>query len=350
MLASAVIRELRWGLPAVAREVHVWRAKARAIPDAPIRENAMSALLRKRAHTDGAALFWIIPNVRSLPLLRMLCAFEIMCDFLDSVSERGAGQGQANGKQLHMALVDALAPNRPTTDYFEHHPWREDGGYLDAMVKVCRECCCSLVGYERVRRLVLQEAWRAQVLAVNHDLDPEQRDADLQAWAAREFPAESEVAWYESSGAASAPLTIHALLALSVELRYSEAEIARVHAAYLPWISAATTMLDSYVDQLEDAVNDDHSYVAHYPSHEVAVRRIARLVNRSVADAGSLRDPERHILIVACMVAMYLSKDSTRSPTLRAGAERMVAAGGTLTGFLLPVLRLWRTLYTQRSN
>jgi tetraprenyl-beta-curcumene synthase len=345
-----VTRELRWGLPAVAREVHAWRAMARAIPDAPIRENAVSALQRKRAHTDGAALFWIIPNARSLPLLRMLCAFEIMCDFLDSVSERGAECGQANGKQLHMALVDALAPSRPPCDYYEHHPWREDGGYLDAMVSVCRECCCLLAGYERVRKLVLQEAWRAQVLAVNHDLDPEQRDGDLQEWAAREFPAESEVTWYELSGAASAPLTIHALLALSVEPRHTEADILRAHEAYLPWISAATTMLDSYVDQIEDAVNDDHSYVAHYPSHEVAVQRIARLVNRSVTHAGALRDPERHVLIVACMVAMYLSKDSARNPILRVGTERMVAAGGTLTERLLPVLRLWRTLYTQRSN
>jgi tetraprenyl-beta-curcumene synthase len=345
-----VRRELRWGLSAVSREVHAWRIKAQAIPDAPIRENAISALLRKRAHTDGAALFWIIPNARSLPLLRMLCTFEIMCDFLDSVSERGAERGQCNGKQLHMALVDALAPERRTSDYYEHHPWREDGGYLDAMVRVCRECCGLLVGYERVRELVLQEAWRAQVLAVNHDLDPEQRDGDLRAWAASEFPGEVEVNWYELSGAASAPLTIHALLALAVEARHSDAEIARVHAAYLPWISAATTMLDSYVDQIEDAVNDDHSYVAHYPSHEVAVRRISRLVNRSVSDAGALCEPERHILIVACMVAMYLSKDSARSPTLRAGAEQMVAAGGTLTGLLLPVLRLWRTIYTQRSN
>jgi tetraprenyl-beta-curcumene synthase len=345
-----VTRELRWGLPAVAREVRVWRAKARAIPDAPIRENAMSALLRKRAHTDGAALFWILPNVRSLPLLRMLCAFEIMCDFLDSVSERGADMGQANGKQLHMALVDALAPSLPTSDYYAHHPWREDGGYLDAMVMVCRECCCLLAGYEQVRKLVIQEAWRAQVLALNHDLDPRQRDADLRAWAAREFPAQDEVTWYELSGAASAPLTIHALLALAVEPSHSEADIARVHGAYLPWISAATTMLDSYVDQIEDAVNDDHSYVAHYPSHEVAVQRVARLVHRSVSQAGALRNPERHILIVACMVAMYLSKDSASNPILRAGTDSVVEAGGTLTGALLPILRLWRTAYTQRSN
>ena len=29
-------------------------------------------------------------------------------------------------------------------------------------------------------------------------------------------------------------------------------------------------MLDSYVDQAEDAANGDHSYIAHYPTPELA--------------------------------------------------------------------------------
>ena len=58
------------------------------------------------------------------------------------------------------------------------------------------------------------------------------------------------------------------------------------HGAYLPWISAATTMLDSYVDQIEDVANGDHSYVAHYSSHEVAVQRICRLVRHSLCAGG----------------------------------------------------------------
>jgi tetraprenyl-beta-curcumene synthase len=328
----------------------VWRIKAMAIPDAPIRDDAVSALARKRAHTDGAALFWILPRTRNLSLLRLLAAFEIMCDFLDSANEHGAQMGQANGRQLHLALVDALAPSRPIADYYLHHPWCGDGGYLRALVDVCRESCRLLPGYEGVRRLVVQEALRGQVLAINHDLDPGRRDADLQRWAADQFAVGREVSWFELTGAASAPLTIHALLALGAEPACSNADIVRAHGAYLPWVSAATTMLDSYVDQLEDAANGDHSYVAHYASHEVAVQRICRLVHRSLSQARTLRNAERHILIVACMVAMYLSKDSARSHTLRAGTERVVAAGGSLTGMLLPILRLWRTVYTQRSN
>jgi len=53
------------------------------------------------------------------------------------------------------------------------------------------------------------------------------------------------------------------LLALSAE-PVCDADIARVYNAYFPWISAVTTMLDSYVDEAEDATSGDHAYVTYY--------------------------------------------------------------------------------------
>lgn len=350
VLVSAVVRELLWGLPAVAREVRAWRRKALAIPDAPIRADAAHSLAHKRTHIDGAALFSILPRMRSLPLLRLLAAFEVMCDFLDCASERGADRGQENGRLLHWALVEALLPGSPTSDYYMHHPWGQDGGYLDVLVDVCRESCLQLPFFEDVRELVLQEARRAQVLAINHDLDPVQRDTGLREWAADEGAGDYDVTWFEFTGAASAPLTIYALFALSTESIPRECEVARVHDAYLPWISAATTMLDSYVDQLEDAANGDHSYVSHYSRRVQATRRIGRLLRQSFARVGRCSRSEHHILIVACMAAMYLSKDTAYGEVLRADTKILVRAGGSLTRLLLPILRLWRIAYAQRSS
>jgi hypothetical protein len=54
-------------------------------------------------------------------------------------------------------------------------------------------------------------------------------------------------------------------------------------------------------------------------------------------------------VIAACMVAMYLSKDSARTPAMRPTTDRLSEAGGSLTRLLLPVLRLWRVAYAQRS-
>ena len=321
-----------------------------AAPDAAIRRDALSALACKLGHTDGAALFCILPRAREPGLLRLLVAYEVIWDFLDSVNERGAQQGQANGRQLHLALVDALDPDAAPSDYYRHHPWRDDGGYLSALVQACQAALGRLPSYDAVRLWLAHEAWRAQVLAINHDLDPSSRDTTLRDWAEREFPTGHEASWYELTGAASASLTVHALLALTTKPYLSATEIKRVQSAYFPWISAATTMLDSYVDQTEDSTNGDHSYVAHYSTAEQAVQRIEHLLQRSMSEVGDLPDGERHALIVACMVAMYLSKDSARTPAIRPVTRRLVAAGGSLSRALLPILRLWRIAYAQRST
>jgi tetraprenyl-beta-curcumene synthase len=339
-----------WGLAAVAGEVRGWKARAVEIPDPPLRGDALSALTRKRGHTDGAALLWTIPTARDYNLLRLLVAYEIVWDFLDGVNERDAAAGQTNGRQLHLALVDALDLTRPISDYYRHHQCGGDGGYLRMLVEVCRESCGKLPSYWSIRPLLVREAIRAQVLAINHDLDPALRDADLQQWAAETYPAISDASWFELSGAASASLTIHALLALGAEPECSDQHLARSCAAYFPWISAATTMLDSYVDQAEDIANGDHSYVAHYATPQLAAIRIRELVERSLREARSLRDGERHEVIVACMVAMYLSKDSAHTKELSETTKNLVRAGGSLTRLLLPILRLWRIAYAQQCH
>jgi tetraprenyl-beta-curcumene synthase len=349
-LLTGATRELLWGLPAVARELHRWKSLAGEIPDAPLRDGAMSALEGKRGQAAGAALFTILPRARNLALLRLLVAFQTIWDFLDEVSERGAAAGHVNGRQLHLALIDALDPARPISDYYRHSPWREDGGYLNALVAVCRECCVQLPSYERIRPLALREAGRAQVLALNHDLDPLSRDAALKAWCAEVLPDGHEAKWYELTGAASAGLTIIALLTLASEPACSEVEIDRTYGAYFPWASALAAMLDSYVDEAEDLANGDHIYISHYPTHELAERHICLLVQRSLREAHTLKRGEKHVLIIACMVAMYLSKDSARIPAMRRTSSRIVDSGGSLSRVLLPILRLWRIAYAQRST
>ena len=348
-LLSAAARQLLWGLRAASREMESWQERALAIPDAPIRDDALSSIARKRGHTDGAALFWILPRRRDLNLLRLLVAYEIIWDFLDSVNERGACAGTANGCQLHLALIEALDPGAPMSDYYRYHPWSEDGGYLQTLVETCRHSCASLPSYGRVHAIAVREAKRAQVLALNHDTDPLGRDAALRAWAAREFSGERRFSWFELSGAASASLTIHAFLALAAQPSCSDADVRHTCSAYFPWLSATTTMLDSYVDKAEDAINGDHRYIDHYPSETLAGERVGELVARSAIEARRLRNGHRHAVIAACMIALYLSKDSARTPAMLDSTADIVRAGGSLTRVLLPILRLWRVACAQQG-
>lgn len=336
---------------AVSREVRGWRTRASSIPDETLRADALRSLKSKRASTDGAALFWTLPDGRCPNLLRLLVAFEVMADFLDNVSERGVRAGPANGIQLHVALSEALDPGGPMSVYYQHHPWRGDGGYLPALVGACREHCAQLPHYGHVRSPAIRAATLARMLGLNHELDPQLRDTALREWARREARSwEEELAWFESTAAASGWLTVLALLALAAGGEPEEGRVRAICAAYLPWISLVATMLDSYADQAEDAAGAQHSYIAHYPCAEVAVERVGEIVREAARRARALPDGARHTVIVACMVAMYLSKDSSRTPQMRANTRNLAAAGGSLSRLLLPVLRIWRVVYSQRDE
>jgi tetraprenyl-beta-curcumene synthase len=349
VLASVATRELLWGLRAVSKEIRHWRERALRIPDARIREDALYALAHKRTHADGAALFWTVPRQRSLHLLRLLVAYELIWDFLDNLSERAAAEGQTDGYHLHLAIAEAIDPGGPISDYYRNHSSCDDGGYLRSLVQACRDGCGFLPSFHRVRQLAIKEARRAQILSVNHDPDVTRRDMALEAWAAQECPDEHEIEWWELSGAASAPLTIHALLALAMEPICTTRDIAQVRSAYNPWLSAATTMLDSYVDQVEDRKNGNHSYIDHYPNPDSAACGVRRLVWRAAHEARSLRNGHKHAVIATSMTAMYLSKDSARAPEMQATTQNLINAGGSLARLLLPILRTWRFLYAQRS-
>jgi len=331
-----------WSRPATARELRAWRNRAEVIPDAGIRRDAFDAIVRKRDNAEGASLFSILPKHRDGRLLKLLVTYQVIWDFLDSVSERGACAGPDNGRQLHRALVEALNPEVPISDYYRYHPWKDDGGFLLELVSVCRCLCVELPSYPQVRGVMLEGIERCGIQGLNHEPDPLQRDVALRRWAEREFRQMPDLYWFELTAAASAFMP-HALLALAAGGSCDHEELTAVHAAYFPWISLAIAMLDSYVDRDEDEMRDSHSYISHYRSEQHALERLAVIVKQSIARTARLPNGRRHAVITASMIAMYLSKASANVPRLRTQTRTLIRAGGLLAMLLLPAAYVWRT-------
>jgi tetraprenyl-beta-curcumene synthase len=348
-LFGAVARELGHGLRAVTDEVATWRRHAASIPDERLRADALHALDSKRGHIDGAALFWTLPSRRDLGLLRVLVAYELIQDYLDGLSERATRVGAAHASRPFLALGDALTPERPVTDYYEGLPWNEDNGYLAALVHACRQGVRALPSFRAVRPHLVHEVRHAHVLHLNHIRDPLQRDAALRTWAGATFEADHGLQWYEVTAAASGWVTTHALLALAAEPGVSDRDVLTTHAAYFPHVALTLTLLDSWADQAQDARTGDHNYLSHYPTTRGAVLRLCASIDHSARDVLALPHGERHAVLLACMIALYMSKDSARQTAVRRYTRRIVRAGGALTRMLLPVLRLWRILNAQKS-
>jgi tetraprenyl-beta-curcumene synthase len=349
-LLSAVAREFGGGLRAVSHELRRWRRLAERIPDSPLRTDALHAIKHKRGHTDGAALFWTLPSRRDKRLLRALVTYELIQDYLDCATERGMAIGADSGAQLYRAIGDAVDPSRPLADYYRDHPWRDDGGYLASLVQAFRNDSTQLPSFDVIRPHMDREAARTWVLDTNHAIDPVRRDHALRTWAATEFPAERNLRWYELTAAASGWITAHALLAVGAEPGATRHDVDTTYSAYFPWYALSLTMLDGYVDQADDLTTGNHSYFHHYRDSDDGINRLCNSLERSADSVLGLRHGERHAVLLGCMIALYLSKDSARTDAMRPSTRQIARAGGTLPRMLLPVLRLWRIANAQRAS
>jgi tetraprenyl-beta-curcumene synthase len=207
-----------------------------------------------------------------------------------------------------------------------------------------------LPGYPLIGGVLEAQARQAAALELHHIADPGARAATLRRFAADEFVATPEATWFEQTAGGASALTIIVLLAMAADPRTTERDMHAALAVYSPWVSALSMMLDSWVDQHDDHASGHVSFVGYYEDREIAVERIAFLINRSLRDLAALPGGERHMLITAAMTAMFLSRDSARSDELAAGTRTMVAAGGPLTRLLLPMLRTWRAAYRLRGG
>jgi cytochrome P450 len=349
VLVSAAARALTWIWPTSSRELDKWRERAGRIPDVLLREDALRSISLKRDNAQGAALFSILPKRREPRLLTLLVAYQTLWDFLDNVSERGAFVGKKNGHRLHRALVEALDPAAPISDYYRHHPWRDDGGYLRELVSTCQRCCLALPSYAQVRPLVLEGVRQCSIQSINHVPDRKQRERELKAWAERQQPAQHQLQWFELTAATSAFLP-HALLALATESIPDTTHPARARAVYFPWMSLAIAMLDSYVDAVDDQANGSHSYIAHYEDQRAMCERMREILSLTLREAMGLPNGRRHVLMAASMMAMYLSTSACGDPKALTMTKQIAAGGGSFTKLLIPAARLWRALDRQPAS
>lgn len=279
-----------------------------------------------------------------------LVTYELIQDYLDNVSERAAAvDGGGGGAQLYLALADAVDPDRPLSDHYRGQSWSDDGGYLRALVETFRAESERLPSFEVVRPRLERDAAHAAVLAANHVADPDRRDAALRGWAEARLPGEDHLRWYELTAAASGWITTHVQLALAAEPGVTRERSEGTDAAYFPWCALSLTMLDSYADREDDAASGDHSYFGHYASLDEGVARLCASIERAAEGVLGLPDGERHGVLIACMTALYLSKDGVRTPAMRDATRRIARAGGALPRTLMPVLRAWRVCNAQRA-
>jgi tetraprenyl-beta-curcumene synthase len=331
-------------LPLASDELRRWRARAHAIPHPVLRAQAVATLREEGLNVEAAAVFaTLVPQRRWPVLVPLLIAFQVMYDYLDTVSEERVPDVLSNGLQLHRALAAALDPSAPTVDWYRHHPYRDDGGYLDALVATCRECLASLPSAASVLPVARRAATRCAEGQSHTHAAMQEEDAPLALWALRQDRAAGYLWWEVAAGAISS-VGVYALLAAAAQPRETSADAARIDAAYFPATCALSALLDSLVDREQDLVAASLSSFGHYPSGADACARLGLIASRAEAAARELRHGRRHMAIIAGIAGYYASaagaRDAEGAPVTAAIAARL----GPTVPLILATMRTRRRL------
>jgi tetraprenyl-beta-curcumene synthase len=335
--------------PRVARHLSRWRRAAQDVPDPELRR-LVQASLAKRSNVEGAAAFAAFaPVLRRADAALALSAFQAAYNLLDILGEQPSADPIADGRRLHEALLYALDFRAQRRDWYELHPLREDGGYLDGLLAECRGALARLPSYGAVAPSALQAARRI-VTFQSFNLSEAQGDhSALERWALEITPPDSGLRWWETAAAAGSSLGVHVLIGAAARRSLSAGEVAALDDAYFPWIGALHSLLDNLVDKHEDAAAGHRSFVAYYSSTSQTAERLCWLAERSMQKARSLPRPARHVVLMAALMGNYLSAPEVQGGDAgRAIAERVLAQAGPLAAPTMLVFK-GRALLTSRG-
>lgn len=335
----------RWALyyyfrvrPLVHQALSRVEAQAARIPDPAVRAMAHESLETKRFHCEGGAVL-----VGATPhLVRAVVAYQSLCDYLDTITDRGPAVSSEVIRSLHRSLGDALQPEAALQDYWEGHP-ADDGGYMAWLVNDCQAVLASLPHYDAVADRV---GWLADRYVDLQSLKHAPgREADraraLEQWAATHREPAWDVAWWEFAAATGSTLGIFALWHEATHPVSAE-RTRRLESVYFPWMGALHILLDYFVDQDEDLAHGDFNFVTCYPSEAAAVAGIGRLHREAEARAQGLADQAFHRYVAEGLLGFYLSDRKVRG-ALRAPAGRLLSVGGNVSRALYCLAKVGRT-------
>jgi tetraprenyl-beta-curcumene synthase len=354
--------------PRVCFYIARWRRRARRIPDPVLRQLALDAL-DKRGNIEGAAAFAaFVPLSRRTNVTKATSAFQAAYNLLDMLGEQPSPDPVLDGRRLHEALVYAVTPRGAAApsgsevgaldanssgadrgaaegvralDWYEHHPQRHDGGYLDALIEECRDAFAALPSH--LLAAPSAQAAAARIVAFQSlNLSKSQGEhTGLENWARAATPPGTNLQWWETAAAAGSSLGVHVLIAAAAGPQLDAAEVSALAQAYFPWIGGLHSLLDNLIDKHEDEAAGHRSLIEYY-GPEQAAQRMRWIAEQALQKAGELPHSRRHIVILAAMIGNYLATPEAHSDELKPIGDRVLATVNALRRPTMLVFELRR--------
>ncbi len=294
-------------LPRVQRLLTQWKKEAELCGDEELRVQALNSIAGKDFHCQGGAVFAVPYPEREDLLLRLIVAYQTLCDYLDNLCDRAECLDGQAFRELHASLLDALTPHGEKHPYYRTYPYQNDGGYIDKMVDECRQSLKQLPSYHLVYDEVIALAELYIDLQVKKHIAWEVREKTLIEWATANVAGHPRVQWNEYAAATGSTLALFALFGLAARDEVDPAEVRITLHTYFPWICGLHILLDYFIDQEEDRIGGDLNFTFYYPDQALMTRRFKTFIREAHNQASQLPDPSFARTVIEGLLAMYFS-------------------------------------------
>lgn len=332
--------------PAVDTELAHWRAKAAGGTHRELVKQAGASIRDKRFHAQGGSVYALAGGGFNRDLVRLIVALQTISDYLDNLCDRAGCLDRAAFRRLHESMPAAVDPGRETVDYYDRYPYRDDGGYLEALVAQCRQVVQTLPSYDAAKADVARLIGLYSDLQVYKHTHFADREPLLTAWFEpyrRRYP---DLYWWEFAAAAGSTLGMFALFAAASRPHLNGAEVKQISRAYFPWVAGLHILLDYFIDQEEDRKAGDLNFVGYYRDARHCRDRLLLFVRRALESVSGLPRPHFHRTVVKGLLALYLSDPKVSRQNLDWAARDLIRAAGGDTTALYKLCRLLRRTKT----
>jgi tetraprenyl-beta-curcumene synthase len=330
--------------PCLGSEVRHWQTRANEIRDPVLRRLALDSQTAKRRSLEGAVAFAaFVPRSGRLPVIRALTAYQVIFDYLDTLSEQPNPDPINNGRQLNQALLTAVERQSPCLDYYAHHSHRDDDGYLKDLIQTCHEALGALPSYAVIAVSMRRATERIVAYqSLNHGDAHGSHDA-FARWANAETQSDTGLRWWETGAAAGSSLAVLALITAAADPLLTHAQTAALDNAYYPWIGALHTLLDSLIDRQEDTgAPGQRSLIDCYLSPQETAARLEMIAAQAVRYTRTLPRAHHHALVLAAMASLYLSDPQASTAGARLAKQQVLATMGDLAAPTMLVMNVRR--------
>ena len=302
-----VLKYIKRVFPKVDNELKQWADICKNAKDSILVEQGLASIGLKRFHAQGGCIYALYPDADLDNTIKFIVSLQTISDYLDNLCDRVGVQDEASFRQLHLSMLDAIAPDQKASDYYLYYPYNRDNNYLESLVKSCRSQISLLPSYNKVADTIKKYVALYSELQTYKHLSPNIREKRLSSWAKDQEKQNPDISCWEFSAATGSTLGIFILFAAAHDPLLTVQEVCDIETAYFPWICGLHILLDYYIDAREDIITGDLNFTYYYENLEICERRLSHFVDKSLECCKNLKYPDFHTTIIKGLLAMYLS-------------------------------------------